>query len=58
MAWGREATDASADSVRLYVSYLRGKIEEVPRQPRLIETVREFGYRYRKPVARHETAAA
>jgi two-component system KDP operon response regulator KdpE len=58
MAWGREAEEASPDSVRLYVSYLRSKIEQNPRQPRLIETVREFGYRYVKPAARPQALAA
>ncbi len=48
-AWGREADQASYESVRLYISYLRAKIEENPRRPRLIETVREFGYRYVRP---------
>jgi len=32
---------------RLYVGYLRQNIEENPRQPKLIETIRGFGYRYR-----------
>lgn len=32
--------------VRLYVSYLRQKIEADPAAPALIETVRGFGYRY------------
>ena len=50
MAWGPNATDTSPDSVRLYISYLRGKIEENPKRPVLIETVREFGYRYVRPV--------
>jgi two-component system KDP operon response regulator KdpE len=58
MAWGRDGEDSSPDSVRLYISYLRGKIEENPRQPRLIETVREFGYRYVRPQARGQVALA
>lgn len=49
MAWGPNATDTSPDSVRLYISYLRAKIEENPKRPMLIETVREFGYRYVRP---------
>ena len=36
-------------NVRLLVNYLRNKIEENPGKPELIETVREFGYRYRPP---------
>ena len=38
-------------NVRLYVNYLRRKIETDPASPKLIETVREFGYRYRPPEA-------
>ncbi len=56
MAWGAGAEDASPESVRLYISYLRAKIEERPRQPRLIETVREFGYRYVRPADRAQAA--
>jgi two-component system, OmpR family, KDP operon response regulator KdpE len=56
LAWGAGAEDASAESVRLYISYLRAKIEEQPRQPRLIETVREFGYRYVRPADRARAA--
>ncbi|MDA1258918.1 MAG: response regulator transcription factor, partial [Chloroflexi bacterium] len=51
MAWGADALEASRDSVRLYVGYLRAKIEEDPRKPQLIRTVREFGYSYRPPAA-------
>ena len=49
MAWGADALEASRDSVRLYVGYLRAKIERDPRKPQLIRTVREFGYSYRPP---------
>jgi DNA-binding response OmpR family regulator len=35
--------------VRLYVGYLRRNIERDPGNSRLIENVRGFGYRYRKP---------
>lgn len=49
MAWGPNAMETSPDSVRLYISYLRAKIEENPKRPMLIETVREFGYRYVRP---------
>ena len=45
--WGHEAIDASMDSVRLYVGYLRNKVEIDPKLPSLIQTVRGFGYRYR-----------
>lgn len=47
--WGADAVEASIDSVRLYVGYLRRKIEEDSRKPVLIETVRGFGYRYLTP---------
>ena len=50
LVWGADAVEASIDSVRLYVGYLRRKIEEDPREPELIETVRGFGYRYVTPV--------
>ena len=35
--------------VRLYIGHLRKKIEADPSAPKLIETVRGFGYRYRQP---------
>ncbi|HEX8051132.1 MAG TPA: response regulator transcription factor [Solirubrobacterales bacterium] len=41
--WGNE--DADPKQVRLYVSYLRRKLNEAGVDP--IETVRGFGYRYR-----------
>ena len=46
--WGSEYAE-SLDVVRLYIGYLRRKIERDSGAPRLIETVRGFGYRYRKP---------
>lgn len=46
--WGREYV-GSLEVVRLYVGYLRRKIERNHEAPTLIETVRGFGYRYRKP---------
>ena len=46
--WGQDYVE-SADVVRLYVGYLRRKIELDPGSPKLIETSRGFGYRYRKP---------
>lgn len=57
MAWGPNATETSPDSVRLYISYLRAKIEEHPKRPMLIETVREFGYRYVRPAYYEQTEA-
>jgi len=35
--------------VKLYIGYLRKKIESDPAAPELIQTVRGFGYRYSKP---------
>ncbi|NQW24439.1 MAG: response regulator transcription factor [SAR202 cluster bacterium] len=50
LVWGREYV-GSLDVVRLYVGYLRRKVEQDHEAPLLIETVRGFGYRYRKPTA-------
>ncbi len=44
-AWGEEYSDAS-DSVKLYIHYLRKKLEANPRQPRYILTARGLGYRF------------
>jgi DNA-binding response OmpR family regulator len=49
LCWGGK--EASPANVRVYVGYLRRKIEEDRARPRLIENVREFGYRYRPPPA-------
>ena len=46
--WGQEYV-GSLDVVRLYVGYLRRKIERDYEAPALLETVRGFGYRYRRP---------
>ena len=46
--WGQDYAE-SLDVVRLYIGYLRRKIELAPSNPSLVETVRGFGYRYRKP---------
>ena len=45
--WGREYV-GSLDVVRLYVGYLGRKIERDHEAPVLVETVRGFGYRYRR----------
>jgi DNA-binding response OmpR family regulator len=47
--WG-DAFARDGDEVKLYVRYLRLKIESDPGEPKLIETVRGFGYRYRAGV--------
>ena len=48
LVWG-DAFARGGDEVKLYVRYLRLKVERDPAKPRLIETVRGFGYRYRPP---------
>jgi two-component system KDP operon response regulator KdpE len=48
LVWGGTA-GRSVDAVKLYVGYVRRKIETDTAQPALIETVRGFGYRYIKP---------
>ena len=40
-------------NVRQYIYYLRQKLEVDPTNPKLIETVREFGYRYLPPEQAH-----
>lgn len=47
LVWGDSST-RSADEVKLYIGYLRRKIERDTSAPELIDTVRGFGYRYRK----------
>ena len=46
LVWGQDYAE-SLSIVRLYINYLRQKIEVEPSKPKLIETVRGFGYRYR-----------
>ena len=46
--WGQQYAE-TLDVVRVYIGYLRKKIEADPAKPELIETVRGFGYRYRQP---------
>ena len=48
LCWGD--SDSGPGSVRVYIGYLRRKVEEDPSNPRLIQTVKEFGYRYRPQV--------
>lgn len=47
--WGEG--EGGQESLRVYIGYLRKKLQDNPKRPELIETVREFGYRYRPPVA-------
>jgi DNA-binding response OmpR family regulator len=49
LVWG-DSSVRSADQVKLYVGYLRRKIERDAAAPELVDTVRGFGYRYRKQV--------
>jgi DNA-binding response OmpR family regulator len=48
--WG-DTLAASRDQVKLYVGYLRRKLEAAGAEASLVETVRGFGYRYRPPDA-------
>lgn len=48
LVWGQNYS-SSGDPVKIYIGYLRKKIEQDPSSPELVETVRGFGYRYRKP---------
>jgi DNA-binding response OmpR family regulator len=45
--WGPSYKDASM--VKLYVGYLRAKIERNPATPELIHNQRGIGYCYQKP---------
>ena len=46
-AWGEEYRAAIA-SLKLYIHYLRRKLEDNPQQPRYILTARGVGYRFVK----------
>lgn len=46
LVWGR-LSRREAERARLYVGYLREKIEDDPARPKYIETIRGRGYRYR-----------
>ena len=46
LVWGQDY-DESQNIVKVYINYLRHKIEVKPGEPKLIETVRGVGYRYR-----------
>ena len=48
--WG-DSFSASRDQVKLYVGYLRRKLEAAGVDASVIETVRGFGYRYRPSAA-------
>jgi DNA-binding response OmpR family regulator len=48
--WGGSFA-ASRDQVKLYVGYLRRKLEAAGAEASVVETVRGFGYRYRPPAS-------
>jgi DNA-binding response OmpR family regulator len=48
LAWG-DASTRSGDGVKLYVGYLRRKLDAAAKAGSAIETVRGFGYRYTAP---------
>ncbi|HEU4448698.1 MAG TPA: response regulator transcription factor [Gaiellaceae bacterium] len=50
LVWG-DAFASSRDQVKLYVGYLRRKLEAAGAESSVIETVRGFGYRYRPGAA-------
>jgi DNA-binding response OmpR family regulator len=50
LVWG-DAVSSSRDQVKLYVGYLRRKLESAGAASNAIETVRGFGYRYRPSAA-------
>lgn len=50
LVWG-DTYGVSRDAVKLYVGYLRRKLATASRNGSPIETVRGFGYRYRRPAA-------
>ena len=48
LVWG-DSLGVSPEQVKLYVGYLRRKLDPATPQSTPIETVRGFGYRYRRP---------
>jgi DNA-binding response OmpR family regulator len=48
LVWG-DSLGVSPEQVKLYVGYLRHKLDPAARESTPIETVRGFGYRYRRP---------
>lgn len=44
MAWG--TSEGGPENVRVYIGYLRKKLEPEPGVPPMIETIRGFGYRF------------
>jgi DNA-binding response OmpR family regulator len=50
LVWG-DTLGVSPEQVKLYVGYLRRKLDPLMPTTTAIETVRGFGYRYRRPSA-------
>ncbi len=50
MVWGADYEHFS-NQLDVYVSRLRNKIEEDPSDPKLLQTVPGFGYRFEPPKA-------
>jgi DNA-binding response OmpR family regulator len=50
LVWG-DIYGVDTGQVKLYVGYLRRKLDPQAHEQTLIETVRGFGYRYRRPTA-------
>jgi DNA-binding response OmpR family regulator len=50
LVWG-DSLAASRDQVKLYIGYLRRKLESGGAGPGVVESVRGFGYRYRPSAA-------
>ena len=44
LSWG--TSEGGPENVRVYMGYLRKKLERDPKSPELLETVRGFGYRF------------
>ena len=44
LSWG--SSEGGPENVRVYMGYLRKKLERDPKSPELFETVRGFGYRF------------
>jgi DNA-binding response OmpR family regulator len=50
LVWG-DSLAASRDQVKLYIGYLRRKLQSGGADPSVVESVRGFGYRYRPSAA-------
>lgn len=52
--WGEEYR-GNADIVHVYISTLRGKIEENPRRPRYIQSIHGMGYIFERQDQTHDS---